>query len=50
MIVTIEEDTETGELMLPFPPELLASLGWVEGDTLVWTIHDNGNVSIMKKE
>jgi hypothetical protein len=39
--ITVEEDPETGDLILPLPPELLEKQGWVEGDTLEW--HDNGN-------
>ena len=41
--VTIEEDPETGDLILPLPQELLDTQGWVEGDTLDWK--DNGNGS-----
>lgn len=36
----ITED-ENGELLLEFPPESLEELGWVTGDTLIWT--DNGD-------
>ena len=35
-IVKVEEDPETGELILPIPIELLEEMGWVEGDELVW--------------
>jgi len=35
-IVQLEEDPETGDLVMPFPPELLAELGWGVGDTLTW--------------
>ena len=28
--VTVEQD-ENGELLLPFPPDLLAQMGWSEG-------------------
>ena len=45
----IEEDPETGELLLPFPPELLKDLGWVEGDTLTWTVKTNGSIILSKK-
>lgn len=41
--ITVEEDPETGEMYLPFPPDVLANLGWNEGDTLEW--HDNGDGS-----
>jgi hypothetical protein len=41
--ITVEEDKETGELILPLPQELLDLQGWRPGDTLKWT--DNGNDS-----
>jgi hypothetical protein len=45
-VVTIEEDPETGELLLPFPDEVLAEAGWKEGDTLYWENLTNGTVVI----
>lgn len=50
MIVTIEEDPETGELFLPLPEEILNILGVKIGDTLVWEIEEDGTTSIKKKE
>ncbi len=41
--ITVEEDPETGELLLPLPADLLVMQGWIEGDTLEW--HDNGDGS-----
>jgi hypothetical protein len=32
----IQEDPETGDAILEFPPDLLAKTGWAEGDILVW--------------
>jgi bifunctional DNA-binding transcriptional regulator/antitoxin component of YhaV-PrlF toxin-antitoxin module len=49
-VVTVEEDPETGELMLPFSDEMLSSLGWKEGDTLTWTIKTNGSIILSKRE
>lgn len=40
-IVQLEEDPETGDLVMPFPPELLTELGWGVGDTLTWEVEDN---------
>lgn len=45
----IEEDPETGDAVLPFPPEMLEELGWVEGDTLTWTYKTNGSIILSKK-
>ena len=35
-IVRLEEDPDTGELILPIPDELLVQVGWDEGDELIW--------------
>ena len=35
-IVELEEDPETGDLMMPLPPAMLKELGWEIGDTLTW--------------
>jgi hypothetical protein len=44
--ITLEEDPETGDVVLPFPPEVLEELGWVEGDTLLWNVlEENGSWS-----
>jgi formylmethanofuran dehydrogenase subunit D len=50
MKFTIEliEDPETGELVLPLTPEIIEELGWVEGDTLIWT-KDGESVVVTKK-
>jgi hypothetical protein len=42
-IITVEEDPETGDCILPFPEDFLEQAGWKEGDTLNW--HDNGDGS-----
>ena len=43
--VTVKEDPETGDLILPLPEELLKLQGWVEGDILEWT-DNNGSWSL----
>jgi hypothetical protein len=47
--VHIEEDPETGDLVLPLPTELLNQMGWDIGDDLVWTDNFNGTFSLSKK-
>lgn len=47
-IVQIEEDPETGQLLLPFPPDLLSQMGWCEGTELFW--EDNGDSTITLKD
>lgn len=48
--VTLEEDPETGDLILPFTNEILAELGWQEGDTLEWVDNKDGSWSLIKKK
>ncbi len=48
--VTLEEDPETGDLILPFPEDMLKEVGWKEGDTLDWEDNKDGTFSITKKE
>ena len=48
--VTLEEDPETGDLILPFPEDMLKEVGWKEGDTLDWGDNKDGTFSITKKE
>ncbi len=45
----VVEDEETGELVILFPPDLMESVGWKEGDNLAWVISDDGKqCSIIK--
>lgn len=46
--ITVEEDPETGELLLPLPADFLAMQGWVEGDTLEWNDNGDGSWSLTK--
>jgi len=39
-IVELEEDPETGDLVMPLPPAMLEALGWKIGDDLTWNIDD----------
>jgi NTP pyrophosphatase (non-canonical NTP hydrolase) len=47
--VNIEEDSETGDLILPLPQEILNLQGWQEGDVLDWEDNQNGSWSLTKK-
>ena len=48
---TIDADPDDPEcLILTFPDEILDELGWSAGDVLVWDIHDDGTVTIRKKD
>jgi hypothetical protein len=48
--ITIEEDPETGDLILPLPQDLLDLQGWTEGDILEWIDNKNGSWSLVKSE
>lgn len=40
--VITQEDEITGDLLLPIPPQLLAQLGWSEGDEIEFAIDEEG--------
>jgi bifunctional DNA-binding transcriptional regulator/antitoxin component of YhaV-PrlF toxin-antitoxin module len=42
--VTLEEDPDTGELILPFPPEMLEESDWRTGDTLNFIVQDDESI------
>ena len=46
--VIIEEDVETGDAILPFPPEMLDEVGWMSGDNLKWIDRGDGTWEIRK--
>lgn len=46
--ITVEEDPETGECILPFPPDLLEAAGWKEGDILDWKESEDGSWTLTK--
>jgi len=54
-IVTLEEDPETNDLILPFPQDMLDQLGWQTDDVLDFQLSENSssativNVSLAKR-
>ncbi len=46
--VITQEDPETGDMLIPIPPQLLAELGWKEGDDVDFSIDERGRI-ILKK-
>jgi hypothetical protein len=48
--VQIEQDPETGELLMPFPPDLLSQMGWAEGTDLSWIDNANGTFTLKEKK
>jgi antitoxin component of MazEF toxin-antitoxin module len=46
---TVEEDpTNPDEVIISFPDEMMAELGWKEGDTISWRIEADGTAVISK--
>ena len=50
MIVTLEQDPETNELILPIPTDLLSQMGWIEGTELFWIDNEDGTYSLKEKK
>lgn len=48
--VTLEQDPETGELILPFPVDLLSQMGWSEGTEIFWDVRDDKSVFLTEKK
>lgn len=48
--VILQEDPETGDLIMPIPQPVLDSLGWKEGDDVKFDIREDGTFLIQKAE
>jgi hypothetical protein len=48
--VKVEEDPKTGDLILPFSPDMLAQVGWDFGDIIQWKDNNNGSWTLTKKD
>lgn len=49
-IVELEEDPETGDIVMPLPAEALEANGWQIGDELTWGIDEHTRqVTLTKK-
>jgi bifunctional DNA-binding transcriptional regulator/antitoxin component of YhaV-PrlF toxin-antitoxin module len=46
--ISLEEDPETGDLIMPLSDEILESAGWKEGDTLQWIDNEDGSWILRK--
>lgn len=46
--VITHEDPESGDMIIPLPPQLLRELGWKEGDNIDFQIDENGKVIVKK--
>jgi hypothetical protein len=48
--ITLEEDPENGDLIMPLADDILESAGWKEGDTLEWSDNKDGTWTLRKKD
>lgn len=48
-IIELEEDPETGDIVMPLPEELIQSQGWAIGDTLEWDVNEETGEIVLKK-
>jgi len=48
--LTVQEDSDNGELFLEFPDDMLETMNWKEGDTIVWTDNENGSFTLSIKK
>lgn len=46
--VITQEDPDTGDLIIPLPPQVLAQLGWKEGDEIKFDIGQDGKIYVRK--
>jgi hypothetical protein len=49
-IIILEEDPESGELVLPLTDEMLDLAGFQVGDPLIWSDNKDGSWSLTKLE
>ena len=47
--VITQEDPDSGDVLLPIHPILLAEMGWKEGDDVEFNVDDIGRLIIKKK-
>ena len=48
--IELQDDPESGDCILEFPPDFLEETGWKEGDVLEWHDNKNGSFTMTKKE
>ena len=46
--VITQEDPESGDMLIPIPPQLLEELGWKEGDDVDFSIDEKGRIIVKK--
>ena len=48
--VTVDQDPDTGDLILPLPDDMLNQVGWKTDDVLKWIDNKDGTWTLQKKE
>lgn len=48
MILNIETDPKTGDQILIFSKELIEATGWEVGETLIWKVSPEGEITLSK--
>ena len=48
--INLEEDPETGDLILPLNDDILEGTGWKTGDTIDWIDNKDGSWTMKKIE
>ena len=48
MVVELQQDLDTGQVVLPLSGKLISDLDWKEGDTLEWIDNGDGSFTIRK--
>jgi hypothetical protein len=46
--IITQEDAETGDILVPLPPQLLEELDWKEGDVVDFSLDDQNRYIIKK--
>lgn len=47
-VLDVQEDPETGDAIIQFPPDLLEQTGWQNGDILNWSDNKDGSWTLSK--
>lgn len=47
-VLDVQEDPETGDLILEFPDSMMEEAGWTVGDTLEWIDNKDGSWTLRK--
>ncbi len=49
-VVNFEQDLDSDDLLLPFPPEFVFKLGWNEDTDLEWHLSEDNHLILREKE